>query len=155
MADPSIRNKNIRLLIAGEFYEDENFYLSLIRDKNLQEKVILRDQFIPDSEVKYYLSAADCVIQPYRNATQSGVTPLAYHFEKPMIVTNVGGLPSLVPHEKVGLITEADPSALAGSINRFYELGEDFFIPHLRIEKQKYTWKNLVDTILNLINKGK
>lgn len=151
--DPTIRANNIKLLVAGEFYEDENFYLSLINENNLQEQVILRDQFIPDSEVKYYLSAADCVVQPYRNATQSGVTPLAYHFEKPMIVTNVGGLPALVPHEKVGIVCEPVPQSLTNAINRFYELGEDFFIPHLRNEKQKYTWKNLVETILNLVNK--
>ena len=155
ITDPVIRANNIKLLVAGEFYEDENYYLSLIKDNNLQEQVILRDQFIPDSEVKYYLSAADCVVQPYRNATQSGVTPLAYHFEKPMIVTNVGGLPALVPHEKVGLVCEPVPQSLANAINRFYELGEDFFIPHLRNEKQKYTWKNLVETILNLVNKVK
>lgn len=153
--DPTIRANNIKLLVAGEFYEDENFYLSLINENNLQEQVILRDQFIPDSEVKYYLSAADCVVQPYRNATQSGVTPLAYHFEKPMIVTNVGGLPALVPHEKVGIVCEPVPQSLTNAINRFYELGEDFFIPHLRNEKQKYTWKNLVETILNLVNKVK
>lgn len=155
MNDPTIRANNIKLLVAGEFYEDENFYLSLINENNLQEQVILRDQFIPDSEVKYYLSAADCVVQPYRNATQSGVTPLAYHFEKPMIVTNVGGLPALVPHEKVGIVCEPVPQSLTNAINRFYELGEDFFIPHLRNEKQKYTWKNLVETILNLVNKVK
>ena len=155
ITDPAIRENNIKLLVAGEFYEDENYYLSLIKDSNLQEQVILRDQFIPDSEVKYYLSAADCVVQPYRNATQSGVTPLAYHFEKPMIVTNVGGLPALVPNEKVGLVCEPVPQSLANAINRFYELGEDFFIPHLRNEKQKYTWKNLVETILNLVNKVK
>lgn len=153
--DPTIRANNIKLLVAGEFYEDENFYLSLINENNLQEQVILRDQFIPDSEVKYYLSAADCVVQPYRNATQSGVTPLAYHFEKPMIVTNVGGLPALVPNEKVGIVCEPVPQSLTNAINRFYELGEDFFIPHLRNEKQKYTWKNLVETILNLVNKVK
>ena len=112
--------------------------------------MILRTDFIPDSEVKYYLCAADAVIQPYRNATQSGVTPLAYHFEKPMVVTNVGGLPSLVPDEKVGLVTEPEPKAIATGILRFYQLGEDYFIPHLRSEKQKYSWSNLVNAITKL-----
>ena len=70
----------------------------------IKDNLIIHTHFIADSEVKYYLCAADCVVQPYRNATQSGVTPLAYHFEKPMIVTNVGGLPSLVPDKKVGLM---------------------------------------------------
>ena len=90
------------------------------------------------------------MIQPYRNATQSGVTPLAYHFEKPMVVTNVGGLPSLVPHEKVGLVVEPNPEAIAGGIIRFYQLGEDFFIPHLRNEKLKYSWASLVKAIREL-----
>ncbi|HEY2726702.1 MAG TPA: glycosyltransferase, partial [Parafilimonas sp.] len=88
---------DIRLLIAGEFYEDRKLYDEIIEKNNLQSQIILHTNFIADSEVKYYLSAADFVIQPYKNATQSGVTPLAYHFEKPMLVTNVGGLPSLVP----------------------------------------------------------
>jgi glycosyltransferase involved in cell wall biosynthesis len=110
----------------------------------------LRTDFIQDSEVKYYLCAADAVIQPYRSATQSGVTPLAYHFEKPMVVTNVGGLPSLVPHEKVGLVVEPEPAAIAAGIDRFYQLGENYFIPHLRSEKQKYRWAVLTQKIQEL-----
>ncbi|MGZ3848288.1 MAG: glycosyltransferase [Flavisolibacter sp.] len=150
MADERIKKEGIKLLIAGEFYEDEKPYLQLINDLGLQDRVILKTSFIPDSEVKYYLCSADCVVQPYKNATQSGVTPLAYHFEKPMIVTNVGGLPSLVPHGKVGLVCEPDPDSLAGAILSFYELGENYFIPHLRGEKEKYSWGNLTQAILDL-----
>lgn len=141
---------NCKLLIAGEFYEDAKQYKELIDRLDISDQLILRTDFIPDSEVKYYLCAADAVIQPYRNATQSGVTPLAYHFEKPMIVTNVGGLPSLVPHEKVGLVVEPDPNALAEGITRFYQLGEEYFIPHLRNEKKKYSWAVLANTIKEL-----
>jgi glycosyltransferase involved in cell wall biosynthesis len=100
--------------------------------------------------VRYYLCAADAVLQPYRNATQSGVTPLAYHFEKPMIVSGVGGLPALVPHEKVGLVAAPDATAMANAILRFFELGEGFFIPHIRAEKDTYSWSRLVATILEL-----
>jgi glycosyltransferase involved in cell wall biosynthesis len=152
MSAPGIKNAGIKLLIAGEFYENNKPYLEQIDRLGIKNNLILRTDFIPDSEVKYYLSAADAVIQPYRNATQSGVTPLAYHFEKPMIVTNVGGLPSLVPHEKVGLVVEPDASALAAGILRFYQLGEQHFIPHIREEKQKYSWKNLMDGIMDLTN---
>jgi glycosyltransferase involved in cell wall biosynthesis len=141
---------NCQLLIAGEFYEDAKQYEELIDKLGIRDQLILRTDFIPDSEVKYYLCAADAVIQPYRNATQSGVTPLSYHFEKPMVVTNVGGLPSLVPHEKVGLVVEPNPEAIADGIIRFYQLGEDYFIPHLRNEKQKYSWKVLANTISDL-----
>ena len=137
-------------MIAGEFYEDEKPYLDLIKELNINDRIILKTHFIPDSEVKYYLCAADCVVQPYRNATQSGVTPLAYHFEKPMIVTNVGSLPDLVPNGKAGIVCEPDPESIANGIQRFFELGEDYFIPHLRSEKQKYTWDRLTSAIMGL-----
>ena len=152
MADEGIRNANIKLLIAGEFYEDDKLYHQLILENNLQQQVILKTNFIPDSEVRYYLCSSDCVVQPYRSATQSGVTPLAYHFEKPMIVTNVGGLPSLVPHEKAGLVCQPESRSIAEAILRFYQLGEQYFIPHLRTEKQKYSWHNLVHAIEALAN---
>ena len=90
------------------------------------------------------------MVQPYRNATQSGVTPLAYHFEIPMIVTNVGGLPSLVPDKKVGLVAEPNAESIANKITEYFDLGEEFFLPHLREEKKKYSWKVLVDAILNI-----
>ena len=113
---------NVKLLVAGEFYEDDKPYLEQIDRLGLRNDVILKTDFVPDTEVKYFLSAADVVVQPYRNATQSGVTPLAYYFEKPMIVTNVGGLPSLVPHEKAGLVAEPNAEAIAAAIERFYQL---------------------------------
>ncbi|MBS1638596.1 MAG: glycosyltransferase [Bacteroidetes bacterium] len=144
------KNSNIKLLIAGEFYEDRKPYDDLIEKFNLKNQLILKTDFIADSEVKYYLSAADFVIQPYRNATQSGVTPLAYHFEKPMLVTNVGGLPSLVPNKKVGLIAKPNATAIANKILELYELGEEYFLPHLREEKKKYSWNVLTNTIVEL-----
>src|SRR3954464_15167682 len=127
MAIEKMQSSNIKLLIAGEFYEDEKSYLQLIENLKLSGRIILHTHFIPDSEVKYYLCAADCVVQPYRNATQSGVTPLAYHFEKPMIVTNVGGLPDLVPDKKVGLVAEPNAENISNKIVEFFQLGEDYF----------------------------
>jgi glycosyltransferase involved in cell wall biosynthesis len=148
--DPNSKFQVPKLLIAGEFYEDEKPYREQIDKLGIRDNLLLHTDFIPDREVKYYLCAADAVIQPYRNATQSGVTPLAYHFEKPIIVTNVGGLPSLVPHEKAGLVAEPNAASLANAILRFYQLGENYFLPHLRSEKQKYSWANLVDAIRSL-----
>jgi glycosyltransferase involved in cell wall biosynthesis len=152
MADERIRQSGIQLLVAGEFYEKREAYDALIREYNIGDRLILRTDFIADSEVRYYVSAADFVIQPYRNATQSGVTPLAYHFEKPMLVTNVGGLPGLVPDRKVGIVTEPNASAIAKGILDLYELGEQYFLPHLREEKKKYSWGLLVDSIEQLAN---
>ncbi len=150
MNDSRIRKAGIKLLVAGEFYDSRTEYDAIIDRLDLSSQLILRTDFIADSEVRYYLSAADFVIQPYKNATQSGVTPLAYHFEKPMLVTNVGGLPDLVPDGKVGVITEPDPESIASGILRLYELGENFFLPHLREEKKKYSWQKLADTIVEL-----
>ena len=153
MNEERIKNENIKLLIAGEFYENEKPYMEFIRQNDLENSVILKTKFIPDNEVKYYLCAADCIVQPYRSATQSGVTPLAYHFERPMIVTNVGGLPSLVPHNKSGLVCAPDSTSIADAILQFYQLGESHFIPHLREEKKRYSWTNFVRTIVDLGSK--
>lgn len=141
---------NCQLLIAGEFYEDRKPYDEQIEKLDIKNSLILHTDFIPDSEVKYYLCAADCVVQPYRNATQSGVTPLAYHFEKPMIVTNVGGLPSLVPDGKVGLVAEPTPESIAEKIREYFDKGESYFLPQLKEEKKKYSWAKMTETILEI-----
>jgi glycosyltransferase involved in cell wall biosynthesis len=152
LADPRIKSSGIKLMVAGEFYEDDQPYYDQIEKLQLKEQLILRTDFIPDSEVKYYLCAADVVIQPYKSATQSGVTPLAYHFEKPMVVTNVGGLPALVPHKKVGLVVEPNPTAIASGILEYYQLGEEPFISQLREEKKKYSWERMITAIVDLSN---
>ena len=148
MADKRIEAAGIKLLIAGEFYENPAVYQEQIDKLGIHDRLILKTDFIPDSQVRNYLCAADAVVQPYRHATQSGVTPLSYHFEKPMIVTNVGGLPALVPHEKVGLVAAPESHAIAEAILRFYELGEDHFLSGIREEKKKYSWKTMVETII-------
>lgn len=150
MADPRIREKGIRLLVSGEFYTDRQPYLEAVSRLGITDIVILRTDFIPDSEVRYHLCAADLVVQPYRSATQSGVTPLSYHFERPMLVTRVGALPDMVPDGKVGVVAEPDPRSIADGILRCFETGVDNFLPQLREEKKKYTWLRLVETIQSL-----
>ena len=151
-SNPEGSGQAVKLLIAGEFYESEKLYQEQIEKLGIRDQLILRTNFIPDSEVPYYICAADAVIQPYRNATQSGVTPLAYHFEKPMIVTNVGGLPSLISNEKSGPIVEPDPASIAQGILKFYQLGENHFIPQIRMDKLKYSWAVMVNTIIQMAN---
>ena len=142
--------QNFFLLVAGEFYEDAQPYLDQVKNLDIADIVDLRTNFIPDSEVKYFLCAADVVVQPYRNATQSGVTPLAYHFEIPMVVTNVGGLPALVPDGKVGLIAEPNAEAIAEKIGQYFSMGKESFLPALKEEKKKYLWHNLTGAIFDL-----
>jgi glycosyltransferase involved in cell wall biosynthesis len=148
MNDSRIKEANIKLLIAGEFYDNKEEYETIISKYNLANSLYLRTQFIDNTEVKYYLGAADFVIQPYKHATQSGVTPLAYHFEKPMLVTNVGGLADLVPHLKVGVVTEPNALAIASGIIQLYEFGETHFLKHLCEEKKKLSWGNLIAAII-------
>ncbi len=138
------------LLIAGEFYDEETKYTQLIKVLDIAYLLDLRTHFISDQEVKYYLSAADFVIQPYKNATQSGVTPLAYHFEKPMLVTNVGALADMVPDNVAGVVVEPNAISIAEGIQKLYQLGENYYLPQLRIEKEKYSWNHLTDAILQL-----
>ncbi len=141
---------NIKLLIAGEFYEDRKTYDELISRLGIRDSLIMQTRFIRNEEIRYFMCAADLVVQPYRNATQSGVTPLAYHFEVPMIVTNVGGLPSMVPDNKAGLVAEPTAESLAEKITAYFEKGENYFIPGLLEEKKKLSWTKMVESILNV-----
>lgn len=142
----------VKLLIAGEFYDKQEKYEEQIKALGITDHLILHTSFITDAEVKNYFCAADVVIQPYRDATQSGVSPLAYHFEVPMIVTNVGGLPDLVPDGISGLVAEPNPSDIAEKIIQFYQLGTSHFLEGLREEKKKYSWDKMISEIQNLYN---
>jgi glycosyltransferase involved in cell wall biosynthesis len=144
-----VENKKVHLLIAGEFYEDKQPYLNLIAKHQLNERVHLYDQFVSNEEVKYFICSGDCIIQPYRHATQSGVTPLAYHFEVPMIVTNVGGLPQMVP-EHAGLHCNPEALSIAAAIDRFFSLRSDHFSEGVKHEKQKLSWPVFTDSLLGL-----
>tara|TARA_B100000902_G_C27322379_1_gene925594 strand:+ start:9651 stop:10775 length:1125 start_codon:yes stop_codon:yes gene_type:complete len=151
-SDPRIKSLGIKLIIAGEFYENKEKYISLIKKKKLENHVILRTDFIPQEEVKYYFCASDMVTQTYRTATQSGVTQIGYHFEKPMLVTNVGGLSEIIPHYRVGYVCDINSTEIANSIIDFYNNNMEVeFIKNLKIEKKRFSWKVLVDGIENLI----
>lgn len=144
MADQRIRDLGVHLIVAGEYYSKdvEATNNKIIADNNLQDTVHLFTDFIPEREVCFYFSAADVVAQPYTKATQSGITQIAYHFEKPMIVTNVGGLPEVVPDGKVGFVAEPDPTSVADAILRFYQPGSlPDLAQNMQIEKRKYSWE--------------
>lgn len=154
MADERIRNMKLKLLIAGEFYTNSKPYFEIIENKNLRDQVIMSNDFIADSQVADYFNASTLVVQPYKDATQSGVTQIAYHFEKPMITTNVGGLAEIVPDGKVGFITKPEVKEIADAIVRFFEeKKEDEFIKNIKTEKQNYSWERMIEAIEGLITK--
>ncbi|MFO8086918.1 MAG: glycosyltransferase [Bacteroidales bacterium] len=153
-ADKSIKAKKIQVVVAGEFYDEQQEYLDIIRQEKLDD-VILRNEFIADDAVALYFSAADLVVQPYRNATQSGVTQIAFHFEKPMLVTDVGGLSEIVPHGKAGYVVAPKPDDIAAAINDFFDHNRyDEMQEQVRKEKAKYSWDKLTRKIKDLLPKS-
>lgn len=150
-ADKRMRSLPVKLIIAGEFYENPEPYLKLIHKHKLENFVELRTKFIAEKDVKNYFSIADIVAQPYRSATQSGVSQIAYHYENPMLVTDVGGLAEIVPHNKVGYVVDVDPNKIADALYDFYSNNRaEEFIANIKEEKKKYEWSRMTDTI-NLI----
>jgi len=151
--DERVKKIPLKLMVAGEFYEDENKYMEAIKKYHLEDTILLFNNYIPDNQVKLFFSACDVVAQPYKTATQSGITQIAYHFEKPMIVTNVGGLAEIVPHGKCGYVVEPEVSKIADAIVDYYKNNnEPFFVENCKSEKEKYDWKTISETMLNFIN---
>jgi glycosyltransferase involved in cell wall biosynthesis len=150
-SDPRLRQFPVKLIVAGEFYENPQPYLEQIIKLKLEGLVELRTGFIPDNEVRNYFSLADIVAQPYRTATQSGVSQIAYHFEIPMLVTNVGGLAETIPDGKVGYVVKVEPAEIADALVDFFsnQRSEDM-IENIKIEKQKFLWSRMTDAINGL-----
>jgi D-inositol-3-phosphate glycosyltransferase len=147
-ADERLRQFPVRLIVAGEFYENPQLYLELIIKLKLDGLVELRTGFIPDNEVRNYFSVADLIAQPYRTATQSGVSQIAYHFEKPMLVTNVGGLAEIVPNGKVGYVVGVDPKEIADAMVDFFTNNRsEKMVANIKIEKKKFLWSRMTSAI--------
>ncbi|AKD03595.1 glycosyltransferase [Pontibacter korlensis] len=157
MADPWVKElQNLKLIVAGEFYEDAAPYLQLIEELQLQDRLVMRTDFIPNAEVRHYFCAADLVVQPYKHATQSGVTQVAYHFDKPMVVTRVGGLSELVPNGEVGYVAEPQPEAIAAAIQQFYTSSAGTaFSENIRKYKKRFSWSRFVQAMWELAEKVK
>lgn len=151
MKDERIKTSNIELIIAGEYYGNAAYYQEMIKQLGVEDKIHTFTEFIPNSEVKYYFSAADAVVQPYKSATQSGISQIAYHYDTPMIVTNVGGLPEIVPHDKVGLVVDPSPEQIADAIIAIYQDSQlSKYKAGVAIEKQKYSWETFCSKIMQL-----
>ena len=145
------RRPGHRLIVAGEFYASRERYVRQIEELHLGEEVILHDFFVPDADVKYYFSAADVLVQPYKTATQSGVTQIAYQFCVPMVVTKVGGLAEIVPDGRVGYVCEPTPEGVAGAIERMYE-GDTLqrFRENCVEERRRFSWEEMCSRITEL-----
>jgi len=151
--DDRIRKMPVKLIVAGEYYADEAKYLELIKSEGVESQIVMRTIFIPNEEVKYYFCATDLVVQPYKTATQSGISQLAFFYDKPMVATNVGGLPEIIDHKKSGYIVDVDPKAISDSIVDYFENKRaESFIKEVIENKKKYSWTNMVKGIEELLN---
>jgi glycosyltransferase involved in cell wall biosynthesis len=148
MANEMVKELGVKLIIAGEYYEDQEKYESKIRAYGLSENIILHTKYISNEEVHLYFCASDLIVQPYHTATQSGISQIAYHFEKPMLVTNVGGLPEIVDHQKNGYVVPVNAEDIARSIHDFYQHDRmDTFVQGVKVKKKQFSWANFMDAI--------
>ncbi len=152
MGQISDKLPQVDVIIAGEFYEDEAKYTEQIARLGLQERIHIFNEFVPDSEIRTFFSASDLIVQPYKSATQSGVTQVAFHFEKPMLVTNVGGLDEIVHHGKMGYAVAVDAVAIADAICDFYQNKRtQAFTDYVCAEKKKYEWNRMTATFTQML----
>lgn len=143
---------NLQLIIAGEFYEDEDKYRAQIVQLGLADRVIIRNEFIPDGDLRKYFGAADLIVQPYKTATQSGVTQVAFHFEKPMLVTNVGGLGEIVQDHQMGYACEPTAEAIANDVSDYFTNNrQEAYTSYLQKEKTKYTWSKMTEAFIKIL----
>lgn len=151
MADSRLKNRNIRLIVAGEFYSDSEPYLKLLRELGLEEKVALHTDYIPNDRIACYFSAADLVVQPYKTATQSGVTQIGYHFNKAMLVTDVGGLGEIIADRKSGYVVKPEVTAIAEAIADFYDHDRQAAFEQETIKlKEQFSWTKMTDVMMEL-----
>ncbi len=149
--DPYFKINRIKLIVAGEYYTDEKRYTDLIHQLNLEQEVILKTDYIPNEQVPHYFNAADIVAQPYKSATQSGVTQIGYHFNKPMLVTDVGGLPEIVPHNIVGYVVPVEVEKIREALIDFFQnKRRATFTNNVQKEKERFSWDKMTSSIFRL-----
>ena len=146
----------LQLIIAGEFYEDEDKYRTQIANNGLTDRVVIKNEFIADADLRKYFGAADLIVQPYKSATQSGVTQVAFHFEKPMLVTNVGGLGEIVHDHQMGYAVEPNAEAIAEAITDYYTQNRQAdYTQYLIQQKGRYAWTGMAQTFYTIYNQLK
>lgn len=152
-ADPKIR-----LLVVGDFGDDEEEYMKLIQNLDIEDVLSIYKGYIPDKEIEQYFAASDLVVLPYESATQSGVVQIAYGFEKPVLVTDVGGLPDVVTDNKTGYVVAPKcPEEIAAKVQEFFTQNKaEEFSEHIKEEEYKFSWDRMrehVEILYEKVNK--
>jgi glycosyltransferase involved in cell wall biosynthesis len=147
-ADKRLRQFSLKLLVVGEFYIDSAPYLKMIDELGIKDSVIMHNEFVPNTEVVNYFCASSLVVQPYKDATQSGITQIAYHFERPIITTNVGGLSEIVTDKRDGYVVEPDSRQIADAIFAYFNQDQESeFIENVREDKKRFSWDKMLQAI--------
>jgi len=153
-ADERLRKFPLKLLVVGEFYIDSAPYLKMIEELGIKSDVILHSEFVPNTEVVNYFCASSLVVQPYKDATQSGITQIAYHFEKPIITTNVGGLSEIVTDKRDGYVVEPDAKQIADAIFKYFDKKQEYeFTGNVKEDKKRFSWDKMLQAIDEVSNK--
>lgn len=148
------KENKIKLLVAGEFYSDVNQYEKLINDKSLNDLIIINNKFIPNEDVSLYFSASDILVLPYKTATQSGVTQVGFYYNKPMLVTNVGGLGELIDSE-IGYIVDPKAKAIQDALLDFFINNKEIYLSeNVSKRKKMFSWKRMTDTFNEINNEN-
>ena len=151
MSCEKLKDSKAELIVAGEFYSNEEKYRGLAHYLALEERIHWFPEFIADNQVCHYFIVSDLIVQPYKTATQSGITQIAYSFDKPMVVTRVGGLAEIVPDGKCGYVVAPNPDAIADAIADFYTRRPDFSAG-IALQKKEFSWSRMTENLLKLIS---
>lgn len=144
----SKENEDLNLIIAGEFYDDITIYNKLIKRKDIEDKVIIDDNFLESSKIRDYICVSDLIVQPYKKASQSGITPVAYFYDKPLVVSNIKGLKEIIINDKSGEIFDETPYNLAISIkNCINPENNRNYSNNISESKRKYSWSRFIKNI--------
>jgi glycosyltransferase involved in cell wall biosynthesis len=144
--------QNFKILAVGDCYDNPDHYKELIKTHEVEDIFDLRMEFVPNDHVNKYFSAADAIVLPYKSATQSGVVPVAYHFNKPVIITDVGGLKEIVLDGKTGLVVKPDADHIANGVMKFYNIwSETDFDSAIEEFKQQFSWSVFIEKLEMLV----
>ncbi len=143
-------DKNFQLIIAGEYYGNFEKYKLLINQSPNVDNIHIFKGYIADKEVPYFFSAADVCVLPYKSATQSGITSIAYHFDLPLIATDTGGLKESLIGDKSGLIVpRVNSESIKNSIEEYFNKNlKEYFIKNIKILKENKSWENFAEKII-------
>tara|TARA_S200000501_G_scaffold233564_1_gene219114 strand:+ start:13692 stop:14783 length:1092 start_codon:yes stop_codon:yes gene_type:complete len=142
--------KNVKLIIAGEFIENKKDYLKLIDELSLNKNIILNDNFIEPSNIKYYINASEIIIQPYIKATQSGITSLAISYNKIIVTTGAGGIKEIINNDN-GYICSKDQISISKNIISALKSKNEKKIEELILLKKKISWNNFCSHLIKKI----